>query len=109
MALPSRTQRLQRKHITEGTQPRRMLTEETDLHRAAVLHESKKNQLVKKWSPVLGKCREISQQKFGLMASILENQDPRSPAKSNQPHVTGTGSGKYGVTDIAEMIDEDLV
>ncbi len=74
MALPSRTQRMQRKHITEGTQQRRMLTEETDLHRAAVLHESKKNQLVKKWSPVLGKCREISQQKFGLMASILENQ-----------------------------------
>ena len=41
--------------------------------------------------------------------TILENQDPRSPAPSNQPHVTGTGTGKYGVTDIAEMIDEDLV
>jgi len=73
MALPSRTQRMQRKHITEGTQ-RRMGTEETDPHRASIIHESKKNQLVKKWSPVLGKCREIGQQKFGLMASILENQ-----------------------------------
>jgi hypothetical protein len=51
-----------------------MLTEETDLHKASVIHEAKKNTLVKKWSPVLGKCREVSQQKFGLMASILENQ-----------------------------------
>ena len=42
--------------------------------------------------------------------TILENQDPRSPAPSNKPHVTNTGTGnKYGVTDIAEMIDEDLV
>ena len=72
MVMPTR--RTKRQHITEGTQPRRMITEETDLHRAAVLHESKKNQLVRKWSPVLGKCREISQQKFGLMAAILENQ-----------------------------------
>jgi hypothetical protein len=59
-----------------------MMTEETDLHKAAVLHESKKNQLVRKWSPVLGKCREVSQQKFGLMANILENQyNAWSPTK----------------------------
>lgn len=64
-----------RRHLAEGAnRGGRLMTEETDLHKAAVLHESKKNQLVRKWSPVLGKCREVGQQKFGLMASILENQ-----------------------------------
>lgn len=79
--LPTRTakrsapvQTQQRRHLTEGAPARRLLTEETDVHRAAVLHESKKNQLVRRWSPVLQKCREVKQQKFGLMAAILENQ-----------------------------------
>lgn len=45
-----------------------------DLHTASVMQESKKNQLVGKWMPVLRKCREIPQRKFGLMASLLENQ-----------------------------------
>ena len=39
-----------------------------------LLRESKKNQMVKKWAPVLKKCKEIGPQKYGLMASILENQ-----------------------------------
>jgi hypothetical protein len=69
------TSRRQRRHLTEGTNAgRRPITEETDPHRASVIHESKKNQLVKKWSPILHKCREVGQKKFGLMASILENQ-----------------------------------
>lgn len=79
--LPTRTNtqrsRVQqgRKHLMEsGNNVRRPITEEVDMHRAAVLHESKKNLIVKKWSPVLSKCREVSPQKFGLMASILENQ-----------------------------------
>lgn len=64
-----------RRHLTESAAPgRRVMTEETDVHRASVLHESKKNTLVKKWSPVLSKCREVTPQKFGLMAAILENQ-----------------------------------
>jgi len=51
-----------------------VMTEAADPHKAQVIHEAKKNQLVKKWSPVLGKCREVPQQKMGLMAAILENQ-----------------------------------
>jgi len=71
--LPTRQKR--RRHITEGRgQGRRPITEETDLHKAAIIHEGKKNRLVGKWSPVLSKCREVPQKKFGLMASILENQ-----------------------------------
>lgn len=68
--------RRQRRHLTEGANGGggRVMTEETDLHKASVLHESKKNQLVGKWSPVLQKCREVTPKKFGLMASILENQ-----------------------------------
>ncbi len=83
--LPTRTQQRfaprapqatpQRRHLTEGVnRGTRLMTEETDLHKAAVIHESKKNQLVRKWSPVLNRCREVGPQKFGLMASILENQ-----------------------------------
>jgi hypothetical protein len=61
-------------HLAKGASTRRPINEETDLHKAMVIHESKKNGLVKKWSAVLSKCREVTPQKFGLMAAILENQ-----------------------------------
>jgi hypothetical protein len=51
-----------------------MITEATDPHHASVLYESRKNALVKRWSPVLSKCREVSAKKLGLMAAIFENQ-----------------------------------
>ncbi len=51
-----------------------MITEANDPHHAAVLYESKKNAHVRRWAKVLGKCREIKQEKMGLMASIMENQ-----------------------------------
>jgi len=74
--LPTRQQRFGgRQHLVEGAAGRRPITEgASDMHQASVIHESKKNQLVKRWSPVLKKCREVSPQKFGLMAAILENQ-----------------------------------
>lgn len=40
----------------------------------ALLIEGKKNALVKKWSPVLKKCKEVPQKKFGLLAHMLDNQ-----------------------------------
>src|SRR5271166_5771054 len=46
----------------------------TDLHQASVLNEATKNRLVKKWSSVLSKCREVPQKKLALMAAVLENQ-----------------------------------
>ena len=52
----------------------RFITESNDLHKASVLTEARKNTLVRKWTPVLSKCREVQKQKFGLMAAILENQ-----------------------------------
>jgi hypothetical protein len=67
--LPSRTQGRQL-----ASARGQLMTEETDPHKAQVLRESKKNQLVKKWSPVLQKCKEVGTKKFGLMAAILENQ-----------------------------------
>jgi len=72
MALASR----RRQHLTESNNAvrRSTLSEATDVHAASVLRESKKNQLVGKWSPVLKKCKEVGPKKFGLMASILENQ-----------------------------------
>ena len=89
--LPSRTTaqnsasavRRQRRHLLEGAGNRnQMISEGADLHNAAVLHESKKNQLVGKWSSVLKKCKEVTPKKFGLMASILENQyNAWNPAK----------------------------
>lgn len=42
-------------------------------------------------------------------ATILENQDRRPPAKSNQPNTTGNGNGTYSVEGIASTMDDDLV
>jgi hypothetical protein len=67
--LPRSTQR-QGRHLVES----RRQSAPTDLHRQSVIHEGKKNQLVGKWSAVLNKCTEVPKAKFGLMASILENQ-----------------------------------
>lgn len=68
--LPNKTRFMgQNRQLSQG-----VMTEAADPHKAQVIHEAKKNQLVKKWSPVLGKCREVPQQKMGLMAAILENQ-----------------------------------
>jgi len=64
-------------HLTESRQQvnaPRTITEASDPHRASVLYESRKNQCVKKWAPVLSKCREVPQQKIGLMAALFENQ-----------------------------------
>ena len=51
-----------------------VVTEGTDAHKQSVLLESKRNQMVQKWSPVLNKCREIPRKKMGIMACLLENQ-----------------------------------
>lgn len=40
----------------------------------SILRESRKNQLVKKWAPVLRKCKEVKPSKFGLLATMMENQ-----------------------------------
>jgi len=47
---------------------------EDKFRQECLIRESKKNQLVKRWSPVLQKCKEVKPQKYGLMANILENQ-----------------------------------
>jgi hypothetical protein len=69
--LASRSNR-KRRHLVESTNTPSRTT--ADPHQASVIHESKKNELVRKWSPVLQKCREVGPKKFGLMAAILENQ-----------------------------------
>jgi len=51
-----------------------MLAEASKLREQTLIRESKKNQMIRKWSPVLKKCKEIPSQKFGLMSAILENQ-----------------------------------
>jgi hypothetical protein len=57
-----------------------LLTEE--YRQGRLIRESQKNQLVKRWAPVLKKCKEVRPQKYGLMAAILENQfnhwDPKN-------------------------------
>jgi hypothetical protein len=39
-----------------------------------LLIEAKKNQLVKRWAPVLNKMTEVPAPKYGLMSQLLENQ-----------------------------------
>jgi hypothetical protein len=83
MALPTRrtTGRGNTHTAPRNAGGNRMMAEASDPHRAAVIYESRKNQTVNKWKPVLAKMREVPQKKFGLMAAILENQynawDPR--------------------------------
>ena len=68
-------QRRVQSHLTEGrNRGPRMISEASDPHKAAVLYESRKNACVKKWSPVMSKCREVPAQKMGLMAALFENQ-----------------------------------
>ena len=67
-------------HMVEAGKGRgQAITEERE---RLLLRESKKNQLVNRWAPVLRKCKEIPNQKFGIMAALLENQlqswDPKN-------------------------------
>lgn len=86
---------------------RRLATEVSKLKRAMQLTESKQPR---------GQKRLDSGRKKGKIhttrPTILENQDRRSPAKPRQSSMTSQQGGNgdnYGVNDIAEMIDEDLV
>lgn len=57
-----------------------VMTEE--VRKEQMARESKKNALVKKWAPVLAKCKEVPSKKYGLLASMFENQhtawDPKN-------------------------------
>lgn len=61
---------------------RRVLSEARRQRARSLMKEAKRNQTVNDWLPVLKKCREVGPGKFGLMASILENQykylDPKN-------------------------------
>lgn len=45
--------------------------------------EARRHKLVQRWKPVLEKCHEVPKQKFGLMATILENQFNHSGLDGN--------------------------
>jgi len=66
-----------------------------DAHREAVMMEARRSSLVKKWAPVLAKCKEVPRKKLGLMAAILENQhaawDPKNKTTLTED-VTTTGN-----------------
>lgn len=63
----------------------------------ALMLEAKRNQCVKRWSPVLKKFREVPQKKLGLMAELLENQhrhwDPSGSTKSSVLFEDATTTG----------------
>jgi hypothetical protein len=64
--------------LTEGTmRQRQSVMMESDPHNAVVLAEAKKNTVVRKWAPVLQKCPEVSSNKMGIMAQLIENQYKR--------------------------------
>lgn len=82
----------------QSTQNRRLIGE-VDVHRNTVVTESKRNQLVKRWSPVLSKCPEISKKKLSLMASLMENQfNAMNPKNRSTILETSTTTG-----DIADF------
>ena len=53
-----------------------------EIREAKLLVESKRNQLVKRWSPVLRKCVEIPPSKYALLACMLENQQQHQSRRS---------------------------
>lgn len=81
---------------------RRLTTELAQLKEQPVVTESK--QPAKR----LDQGRKPQGKPVSTRSTLLENQDPRPPAKSSQPNTTRTGNG-YGIQDIAEQVDEDLV
>lgn len=54
-----------------------------EINNQRLLVESKRNQTVKRWAPVLNKMREISPQKYGLIAALCENQHGVMSAKGS--------------------------
>lgn len=48
-----------------------------------LLLEAKKNEMVKRWAPVLGKMPEVKSSKYGLMAALLENQHKAMDGKGS--------------------------
>ena len=50
---------------------------------AMLLVEAKKNADVKRWAPVLAKMPEVTHQKYGLMAALLENQHKAMSGKGS--------------------------
>lgn len=48
-----------------------------------LLLEAKRNQMVKRWAPVLSKMPEIDSKKYGMMAAILENQHKAMDGKGS--------------------------
>jgi hypothetical protein len=62
-----------------------LISEEAQAHKQQqLLIESKKNQTVAKWSPVLNKMKEVPSGKYAIMAAMMENQ---------RDHTINRGSG----------------
>lgn len=57
-----------------GRQAKPVRLNSRDSHQGAIINESRRNGYVKKWAPVLQKCREIKKNKMSTFATILENQ-----------------------------------
>jgi DNA-binding protein YbaB len=55
----------------------------TEQRTARLMVEGNRNRLVKKWSPVIEKCQEVTSSKFSLFASMLENQYKHCGGKGN--------------------------
>lgn len=50
------------------------ITEESKQREGRLMFEGKRNALVKKWTPVLKKCKEVKPEKYHLIAAMMENQ-----------------------------------
>lgn len=81
------------KHYASGG---RMITEDARQYREdRLLLESRKNQLINRWAPVLRKCLEVRPDKYSLMAAVLENQFKAWDPKTRSPifeEATTTGN-----------------
>jgi len=59
------------------------INEEKGAQNELLMLEAKKNEMVKRWAPVLGKMKEVRSEKYGLMAALLENQHKAMDGKGS--------------------------
>jgi hypothetical protein len=65
--------------------------------------ESKRNQMVNRWQPVLAKCREVQPNKYGLMAAVLENQHAYMESKKKGGFLTEEATTTGDIADFTRF------
>lgn len=91
-------------------QNRQLATENAQLKRGTGRQVNESRQAPAGQGRRIDNNRRNTTQPTTTRPTLLENQDRRTPAKQTQPNIINAGNpAGYGIADIAEGLDEDLV